>query len=204
MLHSTIQGEYRDATLSKGQRSVLRKSGRVLASVFGKGMAPLSITIDERDIRRVLSSKNSVNTLIDLTVEGQKFLVRIAAVDRDAISRQFMSVSLQAISATNSQKVRMSIELTGEIEAVKNKTAQLDVGSSDVEIRALSERLVASLPLDISLMKLGDVLRASDISLPEGFELISDPNMSMVSLNPVRVRAEATKDVDAPAVEAVA
>jgi large subunit ribosomal protein L25 len=198
MQHSAIQAERREATLSKGQRSLLRKSGRVMASVFGKGMDPFSITIEERDIRRVLSTTTSVNTLIDLTVDGQKYLARIAAVDRDAITREFLNISLQVIGASNSQKVRMPIELTGEIESVNNKTAQLDVGSSDVEIRALSERLVASLSLDVSAMEMGDVLRASDLSLPEGFELISDPNMSLVSLHPVRVRVEAVKDITAP------
>jgi large subunit ribosomal protein L25 len=202
MQHSAIQAERREATLSKGRLRQLRKSGRVLASVFGKGMDPFSITVAEGDMRRTLSTTTSLNTLIDLTVDGQKYLARIAAVDRDAISREFLNVSLQVIGASNSQKVRMPIQLTGEIESVKDKLAQLDVGSADVEIRALSERLVASLPLDVSAMKMGDVLRAVDLSLPDGFELLSDPNMALVSLHPVRLRVEPLKEAATPAVVA--
>jgi hypothetical protein len=54
----------------------------------------------------------------------------------------------------------------------------------------LPESLVPSLTIDISEMSVGDVKRAGDISLPQGFELLSDPEMPLVSLRPNQLIVE--------------
>ncbi len=59
----------------------LRREEQIPAVVYGLGMEPISITIDRRELRRALSGPSGVNTILDLTVDGQ---VYPAIVKRDA------------------------------------------------------------------------------------------------------------------------
>ena len=48
----------------------LRREDRIPAVVYGLGMTPISVSVDRRDLRAALSGPSGVNTVLDLTVEG--------------------------------------------------------------------------------------------------------------------------------------
>lgn len=182
MEHIAMQAERREGKLSKGQRRVLRDSGHIMASVYGRDMDSMSVTVNTEDVRRALAAETGVNTLIDLTVDGKRHLARIAAVEMDTFSRRLLHIGFQKIKASDPIKATVPVELSGEPEAAHNHTARLEMGVREIEVRALPENMAPMLTLDISHMEAGEVLRAGDITLPEGLELVTDPEMPLVSL----------------------
>ena len=52
----------------------LRREDRIPAVVYGLGMTPISISVNRRDLRAALAGPSGVNTVLDLTVEGNDTL----------------------------------------------------------------------------------------------------------------------------------
>ncbi len=190
MQHFAIKAERRESPLTKGQRKQLRQTGHILASVYGRDMDPISVVLKGRDVRDALSMETSVNTLIDLTVDGKKHLVRMENIEVDPVERRMIHVGLHKIKMSEAQKATISIEFIGEPEVVRNHDALVERGKAEIEIRALPENLPSSISVDISDMQLGDVLRVADLTLPDGVELLTDSEMPLVSLTVIRAQEE--------------
>jgi large subunit ribosomal protein L25 len=190
MEHIAVEARPRASHLTKGERKDLRRHGMILGSVYGRGMDSVSVLVEGRDIVRLFQTEAGKNTLIDLKLDGKQHLVRVTNIETDPISRVPLHVGLQKISAREPQKVSIPVEFVGEPEAVRINDAHLEGPSPVVDVRALPESLVPSLTIDISEMSVGDVKRAGDISLPQGFELLSDPEMPLVSLRPNQLVVE--------------
>ena len=190
MQHFAMKAERREMPLTKGQRKQLRHTGHILASVYGRDMDPIAVVLNARDVSDALSMETSVNTLIDLTVDGKKHLVRMENIELDPIERRMVHIGLHKIKSNEAQKVTVPIELTGEPEAVRNNDALLERGRADIEIKAMPERMPSSFSLDISDMQLGEVRRVGDLNLPKGVELLTDPEMPLVSVAAIRAMEE--------------
>lgn len=190
MQHFAMKAERREMPLTKGQRKQLRHTGHILASVYGRDIDPIAVVLNARDVRDALSMETSVNTLIDLTVDGQKHLVRMENIEMDPIAHQMLHIGLHKIKSNEAQKASIPVELTGEPLAVHNHDALLERGRTDIEIKAMPERLPSSVSIDISDMKVGEVRRAGDLTLPQGVELMTDPEMPLVTVALIRAIAE--------------
>jgi large subunit ribosomal protein L25 len=192
MEHIAIEARPRPGNVTKGERNRLRRLGHIPAAVFGKGMDPVMVTIEAREIARVLHAATGVNTLIDLTVEGGRHLVRVSEVEIDPVHRTLLHVGLHKIAANEAQKATVPIEIVGEPEDVRMGTALLETGLSQLDVRCLPGDVPSSLVLDVSDMQTGDTRHASDLTLPARVELLSPPDTSIVS---VRTKAAMVEEV---------
>ncbi|MES2461236.1 MAG: 50S ribosomal protein L25 [Armatimonadota bacterium] len=193
MEHIAIEAKARQANASKGERNRLRRAGHIPAAVFGKGLENVLVTVEAKDVAKVLASDAGANTLIDLSVEGARHLVKLAEVEIDPLSRNFTHIGLHKILASEPQKATVPVELIGEPEAVKLNDAIVDQAHFTVDIKALPERLATHITLDISEMVIGDVKHASDIELPAGNELLSPSDMVILSVKMARVMSTETE-----------
>lgn len=184
MKHIAVTAQARPDDMTKSAVKTLRKEGRVLASVYGKGLPSASVILSASDIMRVLGAETGENTLIDLSITEKpgRVLARLTAMEMEPLTNRFRHVGLHVISATERQKAHVTVEVIGEPADVHNNVGYMDAVNSTVEISALPESLVGSLTLDVSAMKVGDIKHASDLELPAGMELISDPDTILVAL----------------------
>lgn len=198
MEHIAIEARPRPGNVTKGERNRLRRLGHIPAAVFGKGMDPVMVTVEARDLARVLHAATGVNTLIDLTVEGGRHLVRLSEVDIDPVQRTFLHVGLHKIAANEAQKATVPIEIVGEPEDVRAGLSLLETGLSELDVRCLPGDVPSSLVLDVSDMQTGDTRHASDLTLPARVELLSPPETSIVS---VRTKPSMVEEVTEAAEE---
>jgi large subunit ribosomal protein L25 len=183
MEHIAIEAKPRSASNSKGERKRLRRAGHIPAAVYGKGIAPTLLTVEARDVSKVLASQAGTNTLIDLTLNGQRHLVKMSELEVEPISRTLLHIGLHKIAANEAAKASVPVELVGEPEAVRLGDGLIESGGTlTVEVKSLPEQLPASVLLDISDMQIGDVKHVSDVVMPEGIELLSDPEAPLVSV----------------------
>ncbi len=203
MLHIAVTAEARPERLAKSARKNLRKEGRVLASVYGKGQTSTSVLLSASDISRVLSATTGENTLIDLSITNRpgRQLARVIAIEMEPITNRFRHIGLHIISATEAQKAAVTVEFVGEPPAVHNKVGVLEIGTDTVEISALPEDLIGHFTIDVSQMEIGDVKHASDLVLPGRVELLTAPETPLVSLRIARTTTGTTDaGADSPVV----
>ena len=193
MEHIAIEAKPRLANISKGERNRLRRAGHIPAAVFGKGIEGVLVTVEARDVAKVLASDAGANTLIDLSLGGDRHLVKLAEVEINPLTRNFQHIGLHKISATEAQKATVTIELIGEPESVRLNEAILDQAHFTIDVKALPERLATHITLDVSEMQIGDVKHASDIMLPSGNELLSAEDTVIAS---VKIARELVTDTE--------
>ena len=203
MEHIAIEARPRDGRATKGELKRQRRMGHIPAAIFGRGTEPALVTVEARELARVLNSDAGKNTLIDLSFGGRRHLVKLAEVDMDPITRVFLHVGLHTIAANEQTKATVPVEIVGEPEEVRTGVALLEVGTQSVEVTSLPEDLVASLTLDVSNMHIGDVLHVSDLKVPERIEVLTAQDAPLVSLHVMPSMVEEVQEtIDAESAEA--
>ena len=182
----------------KGAARTLRREGLVPAVIYGHGRDPISLSLNARDLDKMLGHIQAESTVIDITVGGQTAKTLIREIQRHPIKRQILHVDFQALVAGEKVTVNIPITLVGIPEGVKLEGGVLDQTLRELEIEVDPASIPDHAELDVSAMVIGDSLHVSDIKLPEGVEILDDPETSVAVVAAPRAVIEET-----PAAEGV-
>lgn len=182
----------------KGAARSIRREGLVPAVIYGHGRDPISLSLNARDLDKMLGHIQAESTVIDITVGGQTAKTLIREIQRHPIKRQILHVDFQALVAGEKVTVSIPITLTGIPEGVKLEGGVLDQTLRELEIEVDPSNIPDHAELDVSAMVIGDSLHVSDIKLPEGVEILDDPETSVAVVAAPRAVIEET-----PAAEGV-
>ncbi len=185
-------------TTGKGAARSLRSRGQVPAIIYGHDIKPQPLSLNARDLDKLLSHIQAESTVIEVTVDGHSSKTLIREIQRHPIKRQILHVDFQALVAGEKVTVSIPIVLTGIPEGVRLEGAVLDHTLRELEIEVDPSNIPDHVELDVTNMVIGDSLHVSDIRLPEGVEVQNDPETSVAVVAAPRAVIE-----EAPAVEAV-
>ena len=185
-------------TTGKGAARSLRSRGQVPAVIYGHDRDPQPLSLNARDLDRMLGNIQAESTVIEVTVDGQTSKTLIREIQRHPIKRQILHVDFQALVAGEKVIVSIPIVLIGIPEGVRLEGAVLDQTLRELEIEVDPSNIPDHFELDVTNMVIGDSLHVSDIKLSEGVEVQNDPETSVAVVAAPRAVIE-----EAPAVEAV-
>src|SRR5712671_7266666 len=186
------------ADTGKGAARTLRSQGQVPAVIYGHGRDPQALALNARDLDKMLSHIQAESTVIEVTVGGATAKTLIREIQRHPIKRQILHVDFQALVAGDTVTVSIPIVLNGIPEGVRLEGGVLDQTLRELEIEVDPSNIPDHAELDVTNMVIGDSLHVSDIKLPEGVEILDDPETSVAVLAAPRAVIE-----EAPAAEAV-
>ena len=86
MASANLAAKARDNS-GKGVSRKLRSEGRVPAVVYGHGRDPLSLSINTRELERLLDHIAAESTVIDLDIEGKPSRTLIREIQRHPFKR---------------------------------------------------------------------------------------------------------------------
>jgi large subunit ribosomal protein L25 len=174
----------------------LRAEGKVPATVYGLGKDAVSVTVDWRELRQVLTTDAGLNAVIQLSIDGGgDELTIVKDLQRHAIRRNVMHIDLLRVSADVAIEIEVPITLVGEAKAVVNNDGMVEQAMYSLTVLAKPGAIPDELTLDISALEIGHSLRVSDIALPDGVETHVDPE------EPVAIGAGMQAEEVAEAVE---
>jgi large subunit ribosomal protein L25 len=182
----------------KGAARTLRSQGQVPAVIYGHGRDPQPLSLNARDLDKLLGNIQAESTVIEVTVGGHTSKTLIREIQRHPIKRQILHVDFQALVAGEKVIVSIPIVLNGIAEGVRLEGGVLDQTLRELEIEVDPSNIPDRVELDVTNMMIGDSLHVSDIKVPEGVEVQDDPETSVAVLAAPRAIIE-----EAPAVEAV-
>jgi len=171
----------------------LRKQGIIPLHVYGPDIPSFSLEAKKSEVFPVLAKAGS-NIPISLNLEGRKILSFVREVQWDAISEDLLHVDFLQVDPQKELLVDVPLVLSGEAPAAKETGGNVVQYAQTIQIRALPLSIPEELTLSVdSLITLDDVLRASDISLPEkvSLETSSDLPVARVQLPKVEKEPEA-------------
>ena len=182
----------------KGAARSLRSRGQVPAVIYGHDHPPQALSLNARDLDKLLGHIQAESTVIEVTVDGHTSKTLIREIQRHPIKRQILHVDFQALVAGEKVTVSIPIVLTGIPEGVRLEGAVLDQTLRELEIEVDPANIPDHVELDVTNMVIGDSFHVSDIKLPEGVEVQDDPETSVAVVAAPRAVIE-----EAPAAEAV-
>ncbi|NOY54705.1 MAG: 50S ribosomal protein L25 [Actinobacteria bacterium] len=160
----------------------LRRQGLVPAVVYGRGLEPVAIAVNARELYAVLHSDAGLNALINLEIEdGASQLTMARELQRHPVRGEITHLDFVTISLTEKTQVEVGIELIGESEGVIEGGIVETIRNS-VEVEALPTEIPQSIVVDITEMTIGDTLRISDLPAIEGVEYLDDPDDPVVTI----------------------
>jgi large subunit ribosomal protein L25 len=194
----SLQAEPRKAEQrGKNEARRLRKSGRVPAVLYGAKKDAVSISVDPKEISRILRSDSGHNTIFELSVDGERTKAMIVDWQYEPIKGALMHLDLKRIAMDQRLRVQVPIVLKGEAEGVKTQGGILEQVLREVEIECLPDDIPSHIDAEISHLVFGTVLRVADLPHGEKLKFLSDPNQTVAHITSV-------KEEVAPTPEAVA
>jgi large subunit ribosomal protein L25 len=177
----------------------LRREGLLPAVVYGHNIEPIPISLDMREANRTLDSI-SPSALIVLNIDGDKHYAIVRDKQRNPLLRSIIHIDFQAVSLTETVRADVNVNIVGEAPAVETYLAILVPSLEQLSIECLPTNLPDRIDVDVSgLAEIGDSLLVSDLIVPDGVEILNDPEDVVVVVIPPA--AEEEEEVEEEEVE---
>ena len=170
--------------LGSAESRRLRKEGLVPGVLYGNG-EPISISIAERELRRALTGASGLHSILDVEIDGkgQTHASILKEYQVDPVRGGVTHVDLQEVRLDRAINASVTVELVGGDDAPGvREGGVLSQPLREVTVEALPLEVPERIELDVSGMELGDTLRISDLTAPEGVTLLDDPALVMATV----------------------
>lgn len=193
-----VQAEPReDSSRGKNEARRLRASGRVPAVVYGAKKSSVAVSVDPKQITRILHSASGHNTIFDLELGSEKTKAMIVDWQYEPLKGKLLHIDMKRIAMDEKIRVSVPVHLTGEAAGVKQQGGILDQVMREVEIECLPGDIPSSIDADISHLVFGQVLRVADLPHGGSIKFITDENQAVAHITSVKEEVAATPDAAA-------
>lgn len=190
-----LAGKVRKQT-GKAQVKRQRLQGIIPAIVYRKGEKSMPLFLDSKAMDKALRTSAGENVIINLKIEADEKNDRtciIKEIQHNPLSGSVIHVDFNEISLTEAIKVNVPLATKGESVGVKQEGGVLEHLLWEIQIECLPTEIPQNLEVDISNLKIGDVLFIKDIVAPRGVKVLNDPEIRIIAVEkPVEIKAEET------------
>ena len=187
-LDSKVRTDFR-----KSETKKLRREGSVPATVYGKGIDPVSLAVNSLDMIGILKTEGGRLALIDLKVDGKTqkaHPVMIQEMQRDPISRNILHVDFHRVSMDVPVHASVPIVLRGDAPGLKSGGI-LEQFTRDLEVKALPDHIPSHIDVDVSHLELGNHVLVGELIVPEDIEVLGpQPDIVVASVRLPHVHVE--------------
>lgn len=182
MEQQVLSVELREKT-GKGVARKARAKGLVPGIVYGKGIEPVAVNVQPKELMAAIAGEGGQNHLISLkggaSLDGN--IVIVADLQRDCIKGTPTHVDLHRINLEEKLKVQVPVALVGNAAGVK-EGGLLDFAMHTLEVECLPTSIPEHFELDVTGLGIGHAIHVGDIAVPAGVKILDDPKASVVSV----------------------
>ena len=185
------------ASFGKGFARRLRAAGKIPAVIYGHGAEPVHVNLPGRETTLAVRTPNA---LLNLVIDGAEHLTIVKDIQRDPIKQIIEHIDLLTVKKGEKVAVDVPVHVTGE--AVPGVVANQE--ATTVSVEAEATHVPNAIEFDIEGREAGAHVHASDLVLPKGSVLLSDPETLVVNLSEatvVETEDEAAAEEAAPEAE---
>lgn len=159
----------------KGASRRLRNEQLVPAVIYGGEVAPQSISFKDNELLKAVGTPGFLTGLVEVSVDGKAEKVLVKALQRHPATGAVMHMDLQRVQEDKviTTRVPLSFINAAQSDGVSKQGGRLTVESKLAEVRCLPANLPEALIIDVIDAQIDQIFHLSDVTLPEGVELIS-------------------------------
>jgi large subunit ribosomal protein L25 len=159
----------------KGAARRIRATGKIPAVIYGHGTEPQHVTLPNHEVSLILRKANAV---LDLDINGKSQLAPVKDVQKDPVRQIIEHIDLVVIR--KGEKVTVDIPVHLEGEAAPGTQVLQDANTLSIEAEATN--IPEHVTVNIEGLGEGTHITASQVELPAGSVLISDPDVLVVGI----------------------
>lgn len=203
MQFTELSADLRTQLGSSASRKMRRK-GLVPAVLYGKALETVSITVNEKEVDKILRTKLGKNSLIHINVKGGKDArVMIKDFQGNPLTRRLLHVDFLVVKEDQVIQVRVPVRIEGKPVGLQNG-GLLEISSRQVDLICNVGHIPEEIVIDVSALNVGDNVHLSDVKLPTGVKAAEKYNPVIAAVNVPAKEEEVAAPVAADAAAAAA
>jgi large subunit ribosomal protein L25 len=184
----------REKTGSRASRA-LRREGLIPAIIYGHGEDPQAVTLQEHDIEVALLHGERV---LEMDVQGQDQNVLVKDVQWDLYGHAVLHVDLTRVNLDEQVEVMVPVVLKGTPEG-QREGGVLNQLVDEISVKCLVRSIPDEIEYNVHDMQVDDQVFLKDLELPDGVELVDDPEELVCQLTIVEEAPEIEEEEAAEA-----
>ena len=180
---TTISASERER-VGKGSARAARRAGLVPAVIYGDKKDPVGITMEAREITKIVHQPGIFGRLLEIDVAGTKSTVLTRDIQFHPVSDVVMHLDFLRVSQSATVAVAVPVEFINEDKCPGIKIGGvLNVVRFEVELNCPATAIPEKITIDLDGVKIGDSIHISAIPLPEGVSpTITDRDFTVATL----------------------
>lgn len=167
----TLQASERE-TRGKNAARRLRASGMLPAVLYGDD-GSTSLSVETRTLDYTLTHFGD-NALYDIDLGSGKATARVVDAHRDPVTGLLVHVDFAPVNMREKIEVTVPLTIVGEAAGAEEGGVLQQV-AYEIQVETLPGDIPQEITLDVTPLGMNENLTLGDLTLPEGVELLSDP-----------------------------
>ena len=180
---TTISASERER-VGKGSARAARRAGLVPAVIYGDKKDPVGITMESREVTKIVHQPGIFGRLLDIDVAGKKSTVLTRDIQFHPVTDVIMHMDFLRVSQSATVAVAVPVEFINEDKCPGIKIGGvLNVVRYEVELLCPATAIPEKIIVDLEGIKIGDSIHISAIPLPDGVEpTITDRDFTVATI----------------------
>ena len=161
--------------MGKGASRRLRRANKLPAIVYGAGKDPENLTLRQKDVQHELQHEAFYTQILELNVDGKKQEVLLRDLQHHAYRLDILHIDFQRVEAKKEVHVNVPLHFLNEDVApgVKQEGGAVSHVITEVEVVCLPKDIPEFIEVDLSEMRMGEIVHLSDLNMPAGVEVFA-------------------------------
>jgi large subunit ribosomal protein L25 len=172
--------------IGKNAMKRIRNEKKIPAIYYDSKRVSIPLTLELQDVIPIIHREDVKNVLIELQIldgKSKKYNTVIKDIQYHPVRGNCLHIDFHEISLRKKLEMGIHVVFTGEAKGVK-EGGILDIILREVEIRGLLQNVPEHLEIDVASLDIGNSVHVSDLAIPEGLEILTDPERTLATILP--------------------
>jgi len=184
----------------KGAARAERRAGRIPGVIYGNNQPPLTISVDDKELRQRILAGRFLTTLFDIDLEGKKHRVIPRDFHLDPVRDFPVHVDFMRLGEGATIRVSVPLHVVGAETAPGIKRGgTVNIVTHTIDLECAVDNIPQYIEADVSSLEISYSLHLSDVKLPTGVKALSREDATLVTIVPPSGYAEEQKAAAAAA-----
>jgi large subunit ribosomal protein L25 len=164
-----------------GPARQLRRQGMVPAVIYGPGKTPEMLSVNFRELEKILKNSRTIQVLLNLNVEGGEVRpAMLKDLQTDPVTREFLHVDFYEIDLNRKIRMHVPVVPKGKANGVE-MGGLLQVIRRELEVLCLPGEIPDAIEVDVTPLEIGGSVHVKDIDLGDGIEIPAEVNFTVIT-----------------------
>ncbi|MCW2314804.1 LSU ribosomal protein L25P [Rhodoblastus acidophilus] len=200
----TLAATVRSGT-GKGAARSVRREGNIPGVIYGGGEAPTPITLNYREINKLIYAGHFLTTIFELDIDGKKERAIPRDYQLDVVRDTPMHVDFLRLKAGSRIKVAVPVHfLNQDVAPGIKRGGTVNIVLHAVDMLVPADNIPEAITIDLSTLDFNDTVHIKSIELAPNCTPVDKSNFTIVTIAPPPGGAAAAAEEAAAAAAAAA